>query len=86
MDQIEIIDKDKHNKLEIFYEEYKKKIINDTHENLTKKFKDNLMRLNENEIRVARLAKFDPKSIEMNEVANVYLSTAKNVPYSYIKF
>jgi hypothetical protein len=66
-------------KLEKFYAEYKNRILYTDQEKTLQIFKDRISLLNELEIKLARLEKFDPKRKEIIEDYKNYLDTAKEV-------
>ena len=66
-------------KLEKFYQEYKYKIINTEGEKTLQNFKERISKLNELEIKIARLEKFDHESGEILNNYKNYLTIAKEV-------
>lgn len=81
MDNKNKIDKNIYNqkKLDKFYEEYKNRILNTEQEKTLQNFKERISHLNEVEIKIARLEKFDPRRNEIMEDYKNYLNTAKEV-------
>jgi hypothetical protein len=66
-------------KIEKFYEFYKNKILDTSQEKFLENFREQIYKLNEQEIKIARYEKYDSKSTEMIENYKVYISTAKKV-------
>jgi hypothetical protein len=73
---IDIVDKVKINK---FYEIYKNKILDTHQQKFLDNFKEQIYKLNEQEIKIARYEKFDPNSKDMKENYQIYVSIARKV-------
>ena len=69
--------------LDTFYEEYKNKILAASQEKFLDSFKEQIQKLNELEILIARLEKFDKSSVEMRTNFQNYITTAKKVFYKF---
>jgi hypothetical protein len=66
-------------RLEKFYQEYKNKILESEQEKTLTDFKERISKLNELEIKIARLEKFDKRLEEISKNYHEYLNTAKEV-------
>lgn len=66
-------------KLEKFYQIYKSKILDPEQEKTLNKFKERISKLNELEIKIARLEKFEKISQENLKNYKEYINTAKEV-------
>jgi hypothetical protein len=73
---IDNVDKVKINK---FYEIYKNKILDTHQQKFLDNFKEQIYKLNEQEIKIARYEKFDPNSEDMKENYQIYVSIARKV-------
>jgi hypothetical protein len=66
-------------KLEKFYQIYKSKILDSEQEKTLNNFKERISKLNELEIKIARLEKFEKISQENLKNYKEYINTAKEV-------
>ena len=66
-------------KLEKFYQIYKSKILDSEQEKTLNNFKERISKLNELEIKIARLEKFEKNSQENLKNYKEYINTAKEV-------
>jgi len=71
-------------KLEKFYHDYKNKILDQEQEKTLTNFKERISKLNELEIKIARLEKFEKISEENLRNYKEYINTAKEVYESFI--
>ncbi len=66
-------------KIDQFYEMYKNKILASHQEKVLESFKEQIHELNEMEILIARLEKYDKKNTEMKNNYYNYVDLAKKV-------
>ena len=66
-------------KIEKFYQTYKNELINEKNDKIMSSFKEQVSRLTEFEVDIARLEKWVPNDKDLKSKYMAYISTAKNV-------
>lgn len=68
-------------KLEMCYENYKRKLFEINNDKLIHDFKQQLLKFIEIEIVIARLERYDPKCKDLKNKYDIYIETGKKVQF-----